>query len=56
MLQKHFILEILDVANIKALVFLCFGHEAIDSGRIVQTLQRILLPPYSNLLSNLSQR
>jgi hypothetical protein len=45
MLHKHFVSEILDVANIKAFVFLCFGHEAVDSGRIVQTLQSILLPP-----------
>jgi len=41
MLQKYFAFEILDVVNIKAAVFLCFRHEAVESGRIVQTLQGI---------------
>lgn len=45
MLQKLFVFEILDVVNIKAAVFLCFRHEAVESGRNVQTLQGILLPP-----------
>jgi len=45
MLQKYFVFEIPDVADFKAAVFLCFRHEALESGRIVQTLQRILLPP-----------
>jgi len=45
MLQKLFIIEILDVVNFKTALFLCFRHEAVESGRIVQKLQRILLPP-----------
>jgi len=37
MLQKPFVFEILDVVNIKAVVFLCVGYEVVDSGRILQT-------------------